>query len=220
MLLCESTKNMEKIQNGLLIAIEGIDGTGKSTLAKGLEASLSDRYATVVTKEPGGTALGKGLRNVLLQKDVPICDKAEFLLFATDRAQHFDQIVLPSLAEGKIVISDRMNDSSIVYQGHGRNLDLEIIGNINRWVMNGREPDIVFYLRLPIDVAYERMKQRGVPLNSFEQEKGFLTSLNEGFERLIAPRKNVVTLNAELSPVQLVQKALEVIQRRICELKV
>lgn len=206
---------MEKIQNGLLIALEGIDGTGKTSLAHNLEKALSEDYPVLVTKEPGGTPLGKGLRNTLLQKDVPVCKKAEFLLFATDRAQHFHQVVLPHLEDGFIVLSDRMNDSSLVYQGYGRNLDIEILKTINAWAMNDRQPDIVLYLRLTAEKAYERMKNRNIPLNSFEKEMEFMHRLTEGFDSLVAPRDNVITLDAQLSKEALTQAALEAIKKKM-----
>jgi dTMP kinase len=206
---------MRKIQNGLLIAIEGIDGTGKTSLAANLEKQLSERYSIIITKEPGDTPLGQGLRKTLLQKDVPVCNKAEFLLFATDRAQHFDQLILPSLKEGSIVISDRMGDSSLVYQGYGRNLDIEILKKINAWAMNDRQPDLVLYLRLPADVAYERMKSRNEPLNSFEKEMEFMHRLTEGFDTLVAPRDNVVTLDAQLTQEALTEAAIKEIEKKV-----
>ena len=206
---------MKKIQNGLLIAIEGIDGTGKTSLAKNLEKQLLETYHVIVTKEPGDTPLGQGLRKTLLQKDVPVCEKAEFLLFATDRAQHFYQVVLPNLKKGSLVISDRMGDSSLVYQGYGRNLDIEMLKKINAWAMNDRQPDLVLYLRLPADIAYERMKARNIPLNSFEKEMEFMHRLTEGFDTLVAPRDNVVTLDAQLTQEALTQAAIKEIEKKI-----
>ena len=214
---CEGTKNMKKIQNGLLVTVEGIDGTGKSSLCANLGKALLQNYSVVVTKEPGATPLGKGLRTTLLQKDVPVCDKAEFLLFATDRAQHSCQVVLPNLAQGAIVISDRMADSSLVYQGYGRNLDIDMVNTINKWAMNDRQPDLVLYLRLPANVAYQRMKERDIPLNSFEKEAEFMHRLTEGFDTLVAPRDTVVTLDAQLPQKELTQKALEAVLKIVKE---
>jgi len=206
---------MEKLQKGLLITAEGIDGSGKSVLCKGLEQELSQSYEVLLTKEPGDTPLGKGLRTTLLQKDVPVCDKAEFLLFATDRAQHFCQVVLPALSKNKIVISDRMADSSLVYQGYGRNLDLEMLTTINEWAMNNRQPDLVFYLKIDAQKAYQRMAERNVPLNSFEKEVAFMHKLSEGFDTLVAPRKNVITLDALQSPETLVNQAVAALKNVI-----
>lgn len=198
---------MENIPNGLLISIEGIDGSGKSSLAKGLEFALQKNSFTVVlTKEPGATPLGKTLRSKLMDKDVPVCDKAEFLLFATDRSQHFDQVVTPALAKGSIVISDRMADSSIVYQGYGRGLDIEKLKMINSWAMNDKEPDIVFYLKLSAEEAYKRIASRNEPLTSFEKEKSFMNTLEKGFDTLFKDRKNVIIMDA-LQPKAIIVKA-------------
>lgn len=210
---------MKKIvPNGLLISFEGIDGCGKSTLATLIKQTLSEQCETVLTKEPGATELGRKLRQTLLQKDVPICEKAEFLLFATDRAQHFAQFIIPKLSQGFIILSDRMADSSLVYQGYGRNLGTETISLINQWAMNNRQPDIVFYLQIDAQTAYQRMQKRGVPLNSFEQEKSFMEKLVTGFDTLVAPRKHVYTLNAHQKPELLVQEALAIIHKKIAGL--
>src|SRR5438128_3339250 len=103
---------MHKLKKGILIAIEGIDGSGKSSLAKNLyQELLNQKYAVLLTKEPGGSPLGLQLRTIVQEKKVAVCAKAEFMLFATDRAQHLDQVIIHALDEGKIVISDRMTDS-------------------------------------------------------------------------------------------------------------
>jgi len=202
---------MKTLKNGLLIAVEGIDGAGKSVLCTHLKDRLASSYEIVMTKEPGGTVLGKGLRETLLAKDVPVCEKAEFLLFATDRAQHFEQVVLPALKEGKVVISDRMADSSLVYQAYGRGLDAGIINTVNNWVMNNRQPDLVFYLKITPEEAYKRIHRRNMPLTSFEREITFMHKIANGFDALVAPRKNVVTLDALLSPDVIINTALEAI---------
>ena len=137
----------QSLQSGLLITIEGIDGSGKSTLAKNLTTYLQREYETVLTKEPGGSALGKQLRTLLQTQPVPITPLAEYLLFAADRAQHFHEVIIPNLKKGRIIISDRMADSSIVYQGYGRGLDREKIKYVNQWAMQGVQPDITFYVQ-------------------------------------------------------------------------
>jgi dTMP kinase len=109
------------INRGKFITIEGIDGCGKSTLAENLTGALTKIGAPVLlTKEPGGSELGKSLRKILQEQHYPVCDKAEYLMFASDRAQHYKQLIQPALAAGKIVISDRWGDSSVAYQGYGR----------------------------------------------------------------------------------------------------
>ena len=198
---------MIQLPNGLLISIEGIDGSGKSSLAKGLEFNLIKKeFSVVLTKEPGGTELGKILRSKLLTKDVPVSTKTEYLLFATDRSQHSDQIIMPALQKGSIVISDRMGDSSLVYQGYGRGLDIEMLTTINNWAMNNRQPDIVFYLKLSADEAYKRIEKRNEALTSFEKETEFMHTLEKGFDDLFVGRSNVITLDA-LQPKEILVKA-------------
>src|SRR3989338_3646399 len=105
------------LHKGLFISIEGIDGCGKTTLIEKLVAALKDSDKQVLlTKEPGGSMLGKQLREILQQQQEKLDGKAEFLLFAADRAQHFTTTVIPALENGRIVITDRCSDSSLAYQ--------------------------------------------------------------------------------------------------------
>src|SRR5690606_13070752 len=127
-------------------------------------------YETILTKEPGDSPLGKTLRAILQEKKVSVCPKAEFLLFAADRAQHFDEVVMPALQQNKIVISDRLADSSLVYQGYGRGLDKTLIEQVNTWAMNNIKPDLTLYITLPPAVAAARLAQRA-SLSSFEKEQ-------------------------------------------------
>jgi dTMP kinase len=188
----------------LLIAIEGIDGAGKSTLAQ----SLYDHYTkqniqVVITKEPGGSSLGKLLRPLLQEKTLPRCPKAEFLLFAADRAQHFHDVIIPALQKGALVISDRMADSSLVYQGFGHGLSLETIQEINQWAMAGLQPDSILYLSLSLETALQRLKKRKGETSIFEQDVQFLKKIIEGFDTLYKNRKNVITIDAEKSPEEI-----------------
>ena len=187
--------------NGRLIVIEGIDGAGKSTLAQSLVKKLTpNTHEVVLTKEPGGSQLGKKLRTLLQTKPVEINPIAEYLLFAADRAQHCAEIITPALARGATVISDRMNDSSVVYQGYGRGIDRQHIHEINTWAMQGITPDIILYLKIDTKTAIARMKKRGT-LTAFEKEYvTYIGQLIHGFNNIYANRTNVITLNAALPP--------------------
>jgi len=188
---------MNKTNNGLLISIEGIDGSGKSSLAYNLTQKCHEAgYPIILTKEPGGTPFGMRLRPLLNYQEEPLAPRAEFLCFAADRAHHFEQLILPALSEGKIVISDRLADSSLVYQGYGRGLDCSMIQTVNAWAMQNRFPDIIFYLKIDPQKAIERIIARNATLTSFEKEVAFVTRTAEGFEQLVAPRKEVLTLDA------------------------
>lgn len=198
--------------NGLLIGIEGIDGCGKSTLAQALAQALSQHNLTpILTREPGGTKFGLQLRQILQYRD-ELCaldPKAEFLLFAADRAQHFTQLVIPSLQQGKIVISDRTCDSSLIYQGVGRGLDRAMLRQINQWVMGGIKPDLIIYLRVDAQVACNRITQRAEKPTAFE-EAGllFLHKLVAGFDELYQNRSDVLTLDGKLPSGDLAQQSL------------
>ena len=186
---------MTQLKQGLLIAIEGIDGSGKSTLAKNI-SSLFDKknYNVLLTKEPGGSALGQKIRSIVQQKTEPRCAKAEFLLFAADRAQHFDEIIIPALKAHKIIISDRLIDSSLAYQGYGNNLDLEHIKIISHWAMNNIMPDLTIFVQIPVKIALERVSQRNSALSPFEKE-GFLEKVADGFEALYKNRSDVIIVD-------------------------
>ena len=143
-----------KLSRGLLVSVEGIDGCGKSSFMLAIKKLLEEHSLPfLLTKEPGDTPLGKHIREILLSKTVDICPKAEYLLFAVDRAQHFHEVVSPALCDIKIVVSDRMADSSLIYQGYARGLEIDVIQNINQWAMNNIAPDIVFYLKIDVATA-------------------------------------------------------------------
>ncbi len=205
---------MRTLNQGILVAIEGIDGSGKSTLAKSLYQQLTDhQFETVLTKEPGATALGKQLRTILQEKNVAVCPKAEFLLFAADRAQHFQELVIPALNQHKIVISDRMNDSSVVYQGHARGLEQTFIKSVNAWAMQDVKPDITFYIDLPVELALERLKKRQETLTSFEKEgREFTQKLIEGFDILYKIRTSVIRLDGTQSPDMIATQAFKAVE--------
>lgn len=200
---------MHKLQKVILIAIEGIDGSGKSSLAKNLyQEFLNQKYAVLLTKEPGGTPLGLQLRTIVQEKKVPVCAKAEFMLFAADRAQHFEQVIIPALDEGKIVISDRMSDSSLVYQGYGRGLDMNAITAVNNFVMNGIKPDITVYVKVPLAIATERIMKRNLTLTSFEKEKeDFVSKLANGFDQLYKNREDVIIVDGTQTQELITQEA-------------
>ena len=199
-----------KISGSKFITIEGIDGCGKSTLAKNLADALVKTGASVVlTKEPGGSELGIALRKILQEQKDPVCEKAEYLLFAADRAQHFKQIIQPALINNKIVISDRWCDSSVAYQGYGRGLGVEMIKAINAWATQELIPDLIFYIRIDAQTAFDRIKKRNLELTAFEKEKvEFWTRVEHGYEELFMNNKNVIVLDGKMTQEELLQQAI------------
>jgi dTMP kinase len=199
---------MKTLSRGILIALEGIDGSGKSVLANKLYHSLKDIFPTALTKEPGGTALGKQLRSILQNYDGDICPRTEFLLFAADRPQHFHELIIPALQKNMLIISDRLADSAIVYQGYGRSLDIPTLQNINRWAMQNSEPDLVFYISIDVKTALARFNGRGKELTRFEQEQAsFFEQLLKGYAELFKERKNVIILDGHKTPEALADEA-------------
>ena len=157
---------------GLFITFEGIDGVGKSTQADLLEAFLIDAGRTVVrTIEPGGTELGQEIRHLLLHRKGEVAPRAEALLYAADRAHHVATKVRPAIAAGDVVLGDRYFDSSVAYQGAGRELDRAEVRNISLWAVEGLLPDLTILLDLDAEVALSRRNQTGTAPDRLEREK-------------------------------------------------
>jgi dTMP kinase len=141
-------------QRGRFVAFEGGEGCGKSTQAHRLATALG----ALATREPGGTAVGARLRDILLDPGtVDLADRAEALLMAADRAQHLAELVSPTLATGRHVVSDRSAYSSIAYQGYGRGLPIDEVRGLSEWATDGVWPDLVVLLDVPHEVASGRL---------------------------------------------------------------
>lgn len=140
----------------LYLAIEGGDGSGKSTVARAVAERLEERgHRTLIVREPGGTTLGEEVRDLLLH-GAEMSPWAEAMLFAAQRAQLVTEVVRPALAADKWVISDRTLYSSIAYQGGGRGLGVDMVRRVNETAVEGVVPDLVFVLDVDVEVALER----------------------------------------------------------------
>ncbi len=205
---------MKKITNGFLICVEGIDGSGKSLFTKALNQKLNaDGYATLLTREPGGTPLGERIRELLFDTQTPPCHQAEFLLFAASRAQHCHDLIAPALNLGKIVISDRMADSSLVYQGYVRGLSLDFIRSVNTWAMNSLAPRVIFYLKVDANTAFNRISNRAIERCDFEDSLAPLEKAIEGFDTVFAGNKSVITLDATQSPEDILFQGIQALRK-------
>ncbi|HEY9556681.1 MAG TPA: dTMP kinase [Acidimicrobiales bacterium] len=139
--------------SGRLIAFEGGEGSGKSTQAR----RLAERLGALLTFEPGDTPLGVELRRLLLDSpDLDITDRAEALLMAADRAQHVVETIIPAIASGRTVVTDRFAGSSIAYQGYARQLPAGEIEQLSRWATDGLWPDLMVLLSVPLSVSAQR----------------------------------------------------------------
>ena len=167
---------------GKYIAFEGLEGCGKSTHVE----RLATRLNAVMTREPGGTAIGSMLRNILIDPtNTNLSPRTEALLMAADRAQHISELIAPALARGQHVVSDRSVYSSLAYQGYGRQQDLAELKRLNNWAIDGLWPDLVIYIDVPLEILIERLKKR--ELDRFEREdSAFFERIDAGFRAMAA----------------------------------
>ena len=181
------------------ITFEGMDGAGKSThLANFSEALRQRGHDVIVTREPGGTALGEQLREILLHQKMSM--NTEALLMFAARAEHIAQVIQPALLAGKIVISDRFSDASFAYQGAGRGMAWEKLQQLETWVQGELQPDLTLFFDVPVDVARERLANN-VMLDKFEQEQSdFFERVRAGYHRRVqeSPQRYAV-IDADLT---------------------
>ena len=147
---------------GLFITFEGPEAAGKTTQIRLLEETLRERgHSVLCTREPGGTPLAEGIRNILLTRgDEAVSMETELLLFAASRAQHVAQLIRPHLEKGGIVICDRFIDSTAAYQGYARGVSLKLIDTLNRFAVGRTFPDLTFLLDLPMEETRRRLAKR------------------------------------------------------------
>lgn len=175
---------------GYFITLEGIEGSGKSTHARLLqEALVRDGRRVCLTREPGGTPLGEKLRELLMGSsgEAPV-PAAELFIILAARAQHVEDVVLPHLERGEIVISDRYADASLAYQGGGRGLGVDPVSRANALATGGLAPDLTVLCTLPVDRALERVRHRhrgGGDMNRFDREAAvFYEAVQAAYLRL------------------------------------
>ena len=167
---------------GRYIAFEGLEGCGKSTHVK----RLAEAIGGITTREPGGTAIGAALRVAMLDtNNTMLSPRAEALMMSADRAQHIDELVLPTLALGKHVVSDRSAFSSLAYQGYGRLLNIDDLKRFNGWAIQENWPELVIFIDVPIEQLLERLQKR--ELDRFEREdRSFFERIYTGFHTMAA----------------------------------
>jgi dTMP kinase len=194
---------------GLFVTLEGIDRAGKTTQARLLCEALGDR--AVAVREPGGTAAGERIRELLKDPSITLDTRAEALLFAAARAELVADVIRPALEDGKIVISDRFLDSSLAYQGAARGLGVEDVAQVNEFATGGLRPDVTILLDLPLEAAAARA---GVEVDRFEQEGAQLQeSVRAAYEDLSSGnRDRWVRVDADRDPDAVHRDVLAVVE--------
>ncbi|PPE70645.1 dTMP kinase [Caldimonas thermodepolymerans] len=166
--------------SGIFITFEGIDGAGKSTHVQAVAERLRAAGREVVlTREPGGTALAEKLRELVLH--APMDALTEALLIFAARRDHLQQVIEPALQAGKAVLCDRFTDATFAYQGAGRGFDLAVLAELERWVQQGRQPDLTLWFDLSPEVAAQRLAGARVPDRFESQPAEFFRRVNEGY---------------------------------------
>jgi dTMP kinase len=199
---------------GLFISLEGGEGSGKSTLAGALAPRLEERgYGVCLTREPGGTELGREVQRILEGGRAPT-PLAELLLFAADRAQHVHQVIAPALAAGKIVVCDRFADSTLAYQGFGRGLDVGLIRRLNDEATGDLKPHVTLLLDVAPEVGLAR---EGAQLDVTGRESlEFHERVREGFLALAREEpERFVVIDAALAPEEVTNRAMGAVEKRL-----
>lgn len=182
----------------MFITFEGIDGCGKSTQAKLLlERIKATGKEALLTREPGGeTELGDSIRDIVLHHEIEMDSVTEFLLYASDRNEHFQKVIMPNIEKDVIVVSDRFADSSVAYQGYGRGLDINFINYVHNSITNGKKPDLTFLIDVSPEAGIARLKK----FDRIEQEGIiFLQKVREGYLKMASQEARFEVINGEKS---------------------
>lgn len=198
---------------GLLVTFEGIDFSGKSLQAGLLRTRLTKEHRpAILLREPGGTEISEKIRRILLDKEnYHMTAQAELLLYSAARSQMVSEQIIPNLEQGKIVICDRYYDSTTAYQGYGREIDLDFVTKLNKFVTHAVKPDLTFLLDLDPEVAQTRSEAGSGQFDRLEQENlDFHRRVRQGYLELAAAESDrFVVLDASLSPETIQQEIYE-----------
>ncbi len=218
--------NLMTAYKPLFISVEGVDGSGKSTQIRMLnEKLLSLGISVVLTREPGGVAVAEEIRNLLLKGDSDKFDaKSEAMLFYTARNEHLRQLILPSLEEGKIVLSDRFADSTMAFQHYGRGFDRNFIDLLHQQTVGDNNPDLTLIFMISADEAHNRALARMSAVAGAEdrmEKEGveFQKRIAKGFKEIAQQNpERCVIINAEGSVEEVAERVWSVVSKRL-ELK-
>lgn len=193
----------------LFVSFEGVEGCGKSTQIFLLADYLLDNNIPhVVSREPGGSKTGRKIRDILLDTtNTNLNSTAELLLYAADRSQHLSEVINPAIAEGNVVLCDRYIDATSAYQGYGRQLDSDLVDQLNAIASNGLKPDITFLITCPVEVgltrALRRSKLESANAMRFENEDlSFHKRVMEGYEQALEDEPERIVEIAGVRPIK------------------
>lgn len=203
----------------MFITFEGGEGVGKSTNISALaDWLMAQDIEVVVTREPGGTVIAEMIREDLLKAThtEPMHDMTELLLVYAARVQHVEQVIKPALQQGRWVLCDRFNDSTIAYQGYGRGIDLDLLGQMKQLALGALEPDLTLLLQAPLSVGMARAQQRAAEqdqtVDRFEQQKlDFFERVAQGFQQLAKQHDRIVEIDASQPLDQVKQSVLSAV---------
>ena len=204
----------------MFITFEGPDGAGKSTIIKLVhEKLLQDGFNIVLTREPGGTPIAEKIRDIILDNSNQALDaRTEALLYAASRRQHLVEKIWPALKEGKIVLCDRFLDSSLAYQGGGRNLGVENVLNINLFATENTYPDLTLFFDVSPEVGLARVSKdkKRVADRLDNENENFHDKVYKTFKEIIEQNKNrIVVVDASKSIDEVVETTYKIIKERL-----
>lgn len=209
--------------NGILISLEGPDGAGKTTVLKEILPEIKKMKRDIIsTREPGGVRLAEEIRQLILDpKNTEIDSKTEMLLFAAARRLHMQEKMLLALKAGKVVIVDRFIDSSVAYQGYGRELGVEVVDWLNNFATDGLKPDLTLYFDIDTDVALDRiMSNRADEVNRLDLERAEMhRKVRQGYLKMVEKEpQRFVTIDASQSVEKVVSDTIEAIKERFASI--
>ena len=199
---------------GLFITFEGPDGSGKTTVATAVCEKLKEKgFEVVHTREPGGIEIAEQIRNIILDpKNTAMDAKTEALLYAASRRQHLVEKVLPSVKQGKVVICERFIDSSLAYQGYGRNLGFDEVLNINLFAIDNTYPDLTIYLDVDEQVGLDRLSDRKFKDRLDQESIDFHHKVCEGYREVLKRFKDRITIvDASKSLQEVIDDSLNIV---------
>ena len=197
----------------LFITFEGADGCGKTTQIELLNKYLQQQgFKTLVTREPGAKGLGEKLREILLNYDGEVSPNCESFLFLADRAQHVDCVIKPALKDGVIVLCDRHTDSTVAYQGYGRQLDIEQIKKLNEIAVNGLKPDLTIVFDIDIETSMQRVGKTKDRMESAAMD--FFNRVRNGYLAIAKDEPNrVKVINAADTIDKIHNQVVELVEK-------